>query len=67
MSLGDNIKLAREKLGYTQAEFADMIGVKQPTFCQYETSSKAPNMITGVKIAELLGTTCEELVKGESK
>lgn len=67
MSLGDNIKLAREKHGYTQAEFADMIGVKQPTFSQYETSAKTPNMIMGVKIANLLGTTSEKLVSGDEK
>ena len=65
MLLGDNIRKARERCGYTQAEFASMIGIKQPTFSQYETSSKTLNMIMGVKIAEILGTTSEELVGGE--
>ncbi len=65
MSLGDNIRIARENRGYTQTEFADMIGVKQPTFSQYETSAKTPNMITGAKIAKILGTTSEKLVSGD--
>lgn len=67
MSLGENIRLAREKCGYTQAELANMIGVNQSTFSQYETSAKTPNMINGDKLAEILGTTSRKLVRGEEK
>lgn len=65
MSLGDNIKKAREKFGYTQAECAELVGVSQPTYSLYENSKRTPTIDKGVKIAKALGTTCEELVEEE--
>lgn len=63
MGFGENVRTLREKAGYTQAEIANLLGVAQPTYAQYETGAKAPTVYTAVKLAQKLGTTCEQLVK----
>lgn len=63
MSFSENLTKLREKKGYTQAELARALEVAQPTLAQYEKGIKIPNIINAVKLAQLLGTTCEELVK----
>lgn len=64
MGFGDNIRNLRLKNGYTQDDMAKYLGVSQSVYCQYETGAKAPSVYTAVKIAERLGATCEELVRG---
>ena len=44
---------------------SEFLGISQPTYAQYETGSKAPNVYTAVKLAKLFGTTVEELVFGK--
>ena len=66
MNFGDNVRVLREKRGITQAELSAMVGVAQPTFAQYETGSKAPNVYTAVKLARSVGTTVEEFVPADS-
>lgn len=63
MSLSENIAKCRKEKGYTQAELAEKLEIAQPNVAQYEKGLKIPNMITGVELAKVLGTTCEELVK----
>jgi len=67
MNFGDNVRTLREKKGITQAELSAMVGVSQPTFAQYETGSKAPNVYTAVKLARILGATVEELVPSDTE
>lgn len=67
MNFSENLKHCRERVGYTQAELAKLVGVAQPTYAKYETGAKAPTIFIALKIAEKLGTTCEELVKGERR
>lgn len=63
MSLSENIAKCRKEKGYTQAELAEKLEIAQPNVAQYEKGLKIPNIITGVELAKVLGTTCEELVK----
>lgn len=67
MAFGENVRTLREKAGYTQAELANLLGVSQPVYCQYETGAKAPTVYTAVKLARRLGTTCEKLVEGNEE
>lgn len=62
MNFGDNVRTLRENHGYSQVEVSEYLGISQPTYAQYETGSKAPNVYTAVKLAKLLGTTVEDLV-----
>lgn len=63
MAFAGNVKLLREAKGLTQRELASRVGVTQPTIAQYEIGVKIPTVVIGVKLAEQLGTTCEQLVK----
>lgn len=58
-----NVKNLREKKGYSQKELADLVGVSQSAIAQFEIGSTLPNIKTAVRLAEILGTTCEKLVK----
>lgn len=62
MSFADNVKKLREQKGISQAELATMVDVTQPMIAQYEKGLKIPTVITGVQLAKVLGTTCEELL-----
>ena len=65
MIFSDNLRTAREKYGYTQAELASLVGVSQPTYAQWETGARVPTVLTAVKLARKLQTTCEALVLGD--
>lgn len=65
MAFAENLKKLREEKGYSQAELAEKVGIAQSMIAQYERYMKVPTIIVAVDIARVLGTTCEELVKGE--
>lgn len=59
----ENVKRLREQKELSQAEIAKMLGVSQPAIAQYETGIKIPSIIVAVKLARILGVTCEQLVE----
>ena len=61
-TFGDNVRIAREKVGKTQREMAELIGVAQSVYCQYETSYKTPNVYLAQKIAEILNCSVDDLL-----
>lgn len=63
MSFAENVKRLREEKRITQKELAERVGITQPTVAQYEMGIKVPTIVIGARIAEQLGTTCEELLK----
>ena len=66
MAFPDNLKKLREMRGISTAELAESVGITQPQIVKYESGRTVPNAITVVAIAEMLGTTVENLVKGDS-
>ena len=58
------LKECRERKGYSQKELAELVGVTQGAIAQFELGSTLPNIKTAVRLAEILGVTCEQLVKG---
>ena len=58
---GDEIRWRRENANMTQCELAEKVGISQAAISKYETSALSPNMTVAVKLAQILGTTCEEL------
>lgn len=61
MRFSKKLKEFREANGISQKEMAEKIGVQQPVYAQYELSGKVPNAYQAVKIAKLIGSTCEYL------
>lgn len=64
MAIGDNIKRLREMRGISMQELAECALVAAPQIAKCEAGSTCPNAISAVLIAERLGTTVEELVRG---
>lgn len=65
MAFEENLREARKAKGLTQEEVAKYLGVSQSAVAQYELGAGAPNIKVAVRLARLLGTTCEELVEGK--
>jgi len=57
-----NIKLYREKKGFTQQQLADALGVRQQTIALYESGRKNPKFATLKKFAEALSVPVEDLL-----
>lgn len=60
MSIGENIKLRREKLGITQQELADAVYVSGPMISQIEGNIKLPSLPVAFRIADKLNCRVED-------
>lgn len=58
----ENLKAARTKLGMTQKDAAEAIGVAKSTYSLYESGKREPNLTTIRKLADLLSVTADELL-----
>ena len=61
------IRDARERRGVSQKELAAMIGKKNNTLSQYEKGLRAPRPEVLLQIADVLGCTVDELLRGEDE
>jgi putative transcriptional regulator len=59
--LGNRLKEARTRLGLTQTELAERIGVSRKTINTVENSVFVPSTTLALMLARLLETTVEEL------
>ena len=50
-----NIKEKRERLGISQKELAEKVGISQSFLCDIEQGRSKPSIDTALKIAEALG------------
>ena len=57
-----NLSLQRKRLGKTQAEMAQLIGVDQTTVCGWEAGRWTPNVRVLPKVAEAYGVTVDEIL-----
>ena len=64
MAFSENLKKIREENGVSQAELAKKVGVNQSLVARCEQGSRIPNIVLGVELATVLGTTAENLVNG---
>lgn len=67
MAFAENVKKLRENIGMSQSDLAVAMNLAQSTIARYETGMKIPNIITGVQLAKILGTTVEKLVEQEKE
>lgn len=63
MSVGENIRVLRERSGMSQAQLAEKAGVSQAMMCQIERGTKNPSLQVGKEIARALNVTIESLLE----
>lgn len=66
-SLGSKIAEYRKNLGMTQDELAEKLGVTPQAVSKWENDISCPDIMLLPKIAQQLGTTCDELLSNEPK
>ncbi|MBA4543963.1 MULTISPECIES: helix-turn-helix domain-containing protein [Thermoactinomyces] len=59
--LGDRLRLARKRKGWTQAQLASALGVKESTVNRYENGGRQPDFEQLTNIANLLEVSLEYL------
>lgn len=52
--ISNNLKSARTKIGLSQKEMAELLGVSRATYCDYEVNPQRVKMETYLKISEIL-------------
>ena len=63
-NFGNNLKEARSRQYLTQKDFADVLGLNNTTYSQYENNKRQPDYRTLVEIAGKLNTTVDYLLTG---
>lgn len=61
MKVGDIIKYWRNEFGYTQRQFADLIGNSQQNVSRWEANKNIPSIIECVKMARALKLSLDEM------
>lgn len=62
MSLGDNIRVFREKKGFSQADLAERIGLQRQNICSFEKGVKVPTVEKLVAIADVFHCSTDTLL-----
>ena len=65
MDIGNQIKERRLRLGLSQDELAQKLYVSRVTVSHWETSKTLPDVQSMLLLANLFGTTIDELVRGD--
>lgn len=64
MKIGDRIRSHRRRLGLTQKELAERVGVSTGTIGMYETNKREPDLQMIRRLAAEFGVSVSELVEG---
>ena len=62
---GARLRQARLRMGLTQAAVAKHIRVDRSTYTKYELGLVEPSLVTAYRLAALLNTTLDDLLKTE--
>ena len=63
MSFSERLKAARERMGLTQQQVADRMGVVKSTYCGYETGKRQPDPAKLQALARVLHTPADVLLE----
>ncbi|HHW70983.1 MAG TPA: helix-turn-helix transcriptional regulator [Clostridiales bacterium] len=66
ISLGEKLRLLREKRDWTQKQAADIFGITSGALSNYERNKRTPDIHTLKKIAEVYGTSIDYIVDNKS-
>ena len=67
MRFGIRIREGREKMGLTQEELAEKVGVSKQHICRIETGYRTCSYDLLLKISDVLGASTDYLLRGEEK
>lgn len=62
MGFSENLKRARQRIGLTQQQIADALGITKSTYCGYETGKRQPDIPKLRRLALLLCASVDELL-----
>lgn len=65
--LGRNLAARRKELSLTQAQLAERLGVDTETLSRFERGKHVPSLLTLERLANVLGSTCGELLAETSQ
>lgn len=65
MTVGEKIKTARLKKGLSQRKMAELLGVSQPAYLEWEHGDSVPNWARMKSIARVLEISLDELAREE--
>ncbi len=65
INIGKNLADIRKRIGWTQGELAERIGVETETISRFERGATTPSLLTLQRLASVLNTSMAELL-GES-
>ena len=57
MRFPEQLKKARQALGYTQRQVANAMGITNSTYCGYETGKRRPDVTKIKQLADILHTS----------
>ncbi len=63
MGFPEQLKNARSRIGYTQQQVADLMGITKSTYCGYETGKRQPDVIKIKHLANILNTSGDILLE----
>lgn len=64
---GENLKSLRKKAGYTQQEYAEMLGISASAVGMYEQGRREPDQKLLIKMAQTLGVSVDRLLGDEAE
>lgn len=64
INIAKNVKALRKQKGITQEELAEKTELSRSTIAKIENNWKFPSFEAGLRIAQALDTTCENLAYG---
>lgn len=59
----NNIRIRRKKLGLSQQQMAERLGIGRTVYLRIEKRDRLPKVDLAIELARLLETTVEELFK----
>lgn len=62
MIIGSRLKKARKKMGFTQEQLGNLIGVKKSTICSYEKETRNPTIDNIIEMIYALGVSADYLL-----